>query len=428
MRRIIGLGLRGWALLGWFGATASRGQTPAELTETGRFIANFQNPDGGFAPKVGGASTLGATSSAVRILGYVAGSIRDVPGAIRYVKSCYDEASGGFAPTPGGKPDVNTTASGLMALGALKIDPKPYADKAVAYFGKEAKSYEEVRIAIAGCEAIKATAPEFPRWAAEVINKDRNADGTYGSGAGKARATGSSVAALLRMGVTIEPEPKAAILAAIRDGQKADGGWGEGDGASDLGSSYRIMRACFMMKEKPDLARLRGFLAKHRQTDGGYAPPPAAWPTSSGTYFASVMNYWARQLDGEPVCVETAGFSPLFNGKDLTGWEGDTSLWAAQDGMIVGNSPGIKQNQFLATEATYADFVLKFSVRLVGDAGNSGVMFRSVRVPGTEMAGYQADVGPGYWGGLYDESRRNRELVPCNPKALAGLHKGTGTR
>ncbi len=424
MRRIVGWALGGWMVLGLLGTTASWGQTPAELTATARFVANFQNPDGGFAPKVGGNSTLGSTSAAVRTLGYVAGSIRDVPGAIRFVKSCYDEASGGFASTPGGKPDVNTTASGLMAVVALKLDPKPYADKAVAYFGKEAKSYEEVRIAIAGCEAIHATAPEFPRWASEVINKDRNADGTYGAGPGMARATGSSVAALLRMGMTLEAAPKTAILAAIRAGQKADGGWGEGDGASDLGSSYRIMRACFMMKEKPDLARLRGYIARHRQSDGGYATNPGGVADIGGTYSCAIMNYWARLLDGEPVCVETAGFSPLFNGADLNGWEGDTSLWSARDGMIVGDSPGIKQNQFLATEASYADFVLKFSVRLVGDAGNSGVQFRSVRVPGTEMAGYQADVGPGYWGGLYDESRRNRELAGCNPKTLAGLHKG----
>ncbi len=423
MRRIVAVGLLGcWVVLG--SGQVGWGQTPSELAETARFTANFQNPDGGFAPKVGAASTLGSSSSAIRILGYTAGSIRDVPGAIRYIKSCYDEASGGFAPTPGGKPDVNTTATGLMAVVALKLDPKPYADKAVAFFGREAKGYEEVRIAIAGCEAIKATAPEFPRWTAEVINANRNADGTYGTGAAQARATGGSAAALLRMGVTIEPGPKAAILATLRAGQKADGGWGEGDGASDLGSSYRIMRAFFMMKEKPDLARLRGYLAKHRQSDGGYAPTPGGVADIGGTYFCSIMSYWARQLEGEPVSVETAGFAPLFNGKDLNGWEGDTSLWAAENGMIVGNSPGIKQNQFLATEASYADFVLKFSVRLVGDAGNSGVQFRSVRVPGTEMSGYQADVGPGYWGGLYDESRRNRELVACDPKTLANLHKG----
>jgi len=423
MIRIVAVGLlSGWVLFG--SSRVGWGQTPAEMAETARFTANHQNSDGGFAPKVGGTSTLGATSSGIRILGFVAGSVRDVPGAIRYVKSCSDDASGGFAPAPGGKPDIGNTASGLMALVALRVDTKPYAEKAVAYLGKEAKSYEEVRISIAALEAIKTPSPDFPRWTTEVINANRNADGTYGTGAGQARATGGSAAALLRMGLTIEPEQKAAILAVLRAGQKPDGAWGEGEGASDLGSSYRIMRAFFMMKEKPDLPRLRAYLAKHRQSDGGYAPTPGGTPDIGATYYAMIMTHWARLLEGDRAVVETAGFSPLFNGKDLTGWEGDSSLWSAKDGMIVGDSPGIKHNQFLATEATYADFILKFSVRLVGDSGNSGVMFRSVRLAGTEMSGYQTDVGPGYWGGLYDESRRNRELVHAGPKALAALNKG----
>ena len=424
MRRNWAVLLCGWAVLGSWGAIPARGQTPAELAETARFAANFQNPDGGFAPKVGGTSTLGATSSAVRILGYTAGSIRDVPGLTRYVQSCWDDAVGGFAPTPGGKPTLDTTVSGLFAVVALKLDPKPYAEKAAAFLGREAKTYEEVRLAAAGFEAIGATSPEFPRWVAEVINKNRNDDGTYGAGPGKAKATGGSAAALLRMGMAIEPGPKAAIIAAIRDGQRPDGGWGDAEGASDMSSTYRVMRACYMLKAKPDLARVRAYVARHRQSDGGYSATPGGVADVGGTYFGSVISYWARLLDGERTCVETAGFSPIFNGKDLTGWEGDTSLWSAKDGMIVGDSAGIKANQFLATEASYADFVLKFSVRLLGDEGNSGVMFRSVRVPGTEMSGYQADVGPGYWGGLYDESRRNRELVHCAPRALAALNKG----
>ena len=92
--------------------------------------------------------------------------------------------------------------------------------------------------------------------------------------------------------------------------------------------------------------------------------------------------------------------------------------------MIVGDSPGIAKNNFLASEATYDDFILKFSVRLTNDSGNSGVQFRSVRLPGHEMSGYQADVGPSYWGNLYDESRRNKTLVPASTKALDALHKG----
>lgn len=404
------------------GPTWARGQTPAELAQTAKYLAAFQNPDGGFAPAAGKSSTLGATSSAIRTLGFVAGSIPDVEGAKRYVRSCFDEASGGFAQTPGGKPDVPTTAIGLMAIAALRLDPAPYADPAVKYFGENARAFEEVRMAIAGLEAIKKKSPDFPRWT-EQIEADKNPDGTFGKGAGQARATGSAAAALLRMGVNLDDERKAAVLKAMRDGQKEDGGWGEGDGPSDLGSSYRIMRAFFMLKEKPDLARLRAFIAPRRQSDGGYAAKPGGAADPSSTYTSSIMLMWARLLDGEPAVVETAGFVPMFNGKDLDGWEGDASLWRAKDGMIVGDSPGIKHNEFLASRESYGDFNLKFSFRLVGGKGNSGVMFRAVRAKGSEMSGYQADIGENYWGTLYDESRRNKALVQASPKALSALHK-----
>ena len=39
------------------------------------------------------------------------------------------------------------------------------------------------------------------------------------------------------------------------------------------------------------------------------------------------------------------------------------------------------------------------------------------------MSGYQADIGEGYWGSLYDESRRNKVLVPASEEALKVLNK-----
>lgn len=109
------------------------------------------------------------------------------------------------------------------------------------------------------------------------------------------------------------------------------------------------------------------------------------------------------------------GFKPLFNGKDLTGWEGDEKLWMAENGEIVGKSPGISRNEFLASTESFGNFVLVFKFKVInnpkGDA-NSGMQFRSKRVPNSrEMYGYQADVGQGYWGCLYDESRRKKVLV-----------------
>ena len=399
-------------------------QSPAELTETGRFVASFQNPDGGFASKRGGPSSLGSTSSAVRTLKYVGGSIPDVPKCVAYLKSCRDETSGGFAPTPGADPDVRTTAVGLMAFAELKILADTITEAAVRYLAENAKTFEEIRIAVAGLEAAGAKAPVFDDWSAKV-RSDRNADGTWGEGRGAAYATGGAAVALLRMGVDLDKTD--AILRAMRGGQQPDGGWSRDGGESTLEASYRIVRGFFMMKAKPDLAQLRAFVARCRRPDGGYATTPDGSDGSSdlgGTYYAAILLRWARQLDGEPAIVETAGFEPLFDGKTLDGWEGDTGLWSVRDGMIVGKSPGIKKNNFLATRASYGDFILKLSFRLVDGSGNSGIMFRSERIPDNhEMIGYQADMGENYWGCLYDESRRRKVLVQANEQALKALNK-----
>jgi hypothetical protein len=112
----------------------------------------------------------------------------------------------------------------------------------------------------------------------------------------------------------------------------------------------------------------------------------------------------------------------LFDGKTLDGWEGDEKVWRVADGAIVGGSlQGNKQNEFLATKKSYKDFVLKLEYKLTGTEGfiNSGVQIRSRRIekPANEMKGYQADIGKGFTGCLYDESRRNKVLV----KPEAGL-------
>ena len=405
-----------------FSLSSAIAQTPADLAQTGEFAAHHQNKDGGFGAKPGEPSTLGSTSSSMKILLHVGGSISDVPGAITFVKKCFDPETGGFAQTPGGKPDVHTTAVGLMAIGELRIADPKMIDGALRYFHENVKSFEDVRIAVAGLEGVKKPSDDFPKWK-EIVNADRNADGTWGSGAGKARATGGAAAALLRMGV--ELDHKDAILAAMREGQQADGAWLEPDGSESLSASYRIMRCFFMLKEKPNIEAIQKYIATCRRSTGGYGTEPGRPLDLGGTYMATIILRWSRLLSGEPAVVETGGYHSLFNGEDLGGWEGDTALWAVRDGMIVGKSTtGLSHNDFLATDATYGDFVLKLTFRVLGDdSANSGVQFRSVRVPGHEMSGYQADVGQHYWGCLYDESRRNKVLVEANPKAFATVNK-----
>src|SRR5262245_16467302 len=101
----------------------------------------------------------------------------------------------------------------------------------------------------------------------------------------------------------------------------------------------------------------------------------------------------------------------LFNGKDFTGWEGDTAkTWRIEDGAIVGGSLDevVPRNEFLCTTKTYGDFELKVTFKLLGDPkkANAGIQFRTKRIPNHhEVSGYQADMGQNYWGALYDESR-----------------------
>jgi HEAT repeat protein len=118
----------------------------------------------------------------------------------------------------------------------------------------------------------------------------------------------------------------------------------------------------------------------------------------------------------------------LFDGRSLQGWEGNTNVWRVRDGVIIGGFlAGNPKNEFLATTRSYSNFVLRLEYKLVGIEGfiNSGVQFRSVRVsdPPNEMSGYQADIGAGHSGCLYDESRRNKFLARCSDELIKRVEK-----
>jgi hypothetical protein len=124
--------------------------------------------------------------------------------------------------------------------------------------------------------------------------------------------------------------------------------------------------------------------------------------------------------------AETQAGKPLFNGKDLDGWEGDQKWFQVQDGAIVGGNlqQKIPHNFFLATKQQYSDFELTLEFRLRGEGTNAGIQLRSRRIPDHhEMIGYQADLGQSYWGALYDESRRNRILAAPDREQLAKVLK-----
>ncbi|MDB6130488.1 MAG: hypothetical protein JWM04_1595 [Verrucomicrobiales bacterium] len=127
-------------------------------------------------------------------------------------------------------------------------------------------------------------------------------------------------------------------------------------------------------------------------------------------------------------CAQTSRNSrsiSLFDGKTFNGWEGETqTIWKIREGAIVGGSLAAKtpHNEFIKTTRPYTNFVLELKFKLVGTEGfvNGGVQFRSIKStkPAYEMIGYQADMGEGWWGCLYDESRRDKVLQRPDPVAV----------
>jgi hypothetical protein len=97
----------------------------------------------------------------------------------------------------------------------------------------------------------------------------------------------------------------------------------------------------------------------------------------------------------------------LFTGTSFALWDADPAIWSIEDGEIVGRtSTGLPKNDFAKSHLLLADFELTFEVQLVGDQGNSGVQFRSDVHDDGDVAGLQADIGPGWWGKLYEEHGR----------------------
>ena len=114
---------------------------------------------------------------------------------------------------------------------------------------------------------------------------------------------------------------------------------------------------------------------------------------------------------------ESSDMKPLFNGKDLSGWEGDMRLWSWQDGVVRGQTTKenvAKGNTFLIYRgAELGDFELRLSFKIAG--GNSGVQYRAKHQDYKEgdenkwvIAGYQpqGEDTPGKVGFLYHERGR----------------------
>ena len=93
--------------------------------------------------------------------------------------------------------------------------------------------------------------------------------------------------------------------------------------------------------------------------------------------------YVPKQSDRPaPATEDEPGFQPIFDGKTLTGWEGNPTYWRAENGTLVGEitpETVIKSNTFIIWRGGRPkDFDLKLEFRITA-GGNSGINYRSAR-------------------------------------------------
>ncbi len=301
MKRVLSIGL-GLFLV----ALPVRGQTPETQKNVNvhlqkirlqqkasiAYLQKLQQKDGGFTPDASATkSSVSATNAAVRALKYMGADVPNKQEAADFVKSCFDKDSGGFAEAPGGKATVNSTAVGVLAAVELDVPRDAFEAGASKYLGDNVKTFEEVRIAAAAFEALGKPPAQADAWLQQIA-KLRNEDGTYGKGDGAARDTGSAVAAVLRLGAKVE-HPNA-VIKAMQDGQRADGGFGPADSpSSDLPTCYRVVRSLHMLQAPPaDAGRLLAYIDSCRNDDGGYGVAKGKPSSASGVYYAAIITHW----------------------------------------------------------------------------------------------------------------------------------------
>jgi hypothetical protein len=152
----------------------------------------------------------------------------------------------------------------------------------------------------------------------------------------------------------------------------------------------------------------------------------SSWSVASGSVAsgpgdgpAQPPAYVPKQSDRpSPAEGDEAGFTPIFDGQSLDGWEGDPTYWRVEGGALVGEitpQTVVKSNTFIIWRGGRPkDFELKLDYRITA-AGNSGINYRSASVadpvtPANRFAlrGYQFDLDGAcrYVGNNYEEKGR----------------------
>ena len=141
-------------------------------------------------------------------------------------------------------------------------------------------------------------------------------------------------------------------------------------------------------------------------------------------------------ISAEKSAAPAAKSESLFNGKDLSGWDGNPTFWKVEDGAITAESGGAnpchKTTFLVLKDRVVADFDITFKFRFLSDWANSGLQFRSklADAKSFDVTGYQADMemGKDYTGILYEQGGRGIFVNRGERKEVdaAGQAKVTG--
>lgn len=146
---------------------------------------------------------------------------------------------------------------------------------------------------------------------------------------------------------------------------------------------------------------------------------------------ALLLPAFVQAADPISAPAEAEGMKQLFNGKDLSGWDGDPRLWTVKDGVIHGETTAenaAKGNTFLIwKDGTTKDFELRLSFRC-NATNNSGIQYRSKHITDGKVGnnwvvrGYQHELRnevalPNVAGFIYDEGGKRGRICLVGEQA-----------
>ena len=139
-----------------------------------------------------------------------------------------------------------------------------------------------------------------------------------------------------------------------------------------------------------------------RQVDDARRPPEAAHPTRSPL----PRRLPRRSAAKRPCSPRPTTSAASSTARTSPAGSATTNSGPSKTARSSAKPPASSKNEFLMSELSVGDFRLELDVKLIDDKGNSGIQIRSAPIENGLMRGYQCDIGPGWWGKLYEEHGR----------------------